>query len=766
MLVSRNLLIEFAPKFKNIKDNEFIDACNKIGIEVEQILNHPITNGLKVVKILSIQKHPNADKLNLVNIKLPDNEEKIIVCGADNLKENHYAIFAPKGTKLHNGIILDEREIRGIKSEGMLCAFSELTNIGIENISEQSKTGIIIFEKEIRHDDIPSFLGLDDKLYELSIPSNRNDLNSIFCFLAELSLHLSLDFSLNSEFIFKNTNKNLKIHLDDEICKNFSMIKISNYSNFSLSIAQKQILSSSGFKVNDNFLDVANLIFMLSGNPIHIYDSKSVKDAIEIKKLNSNSKLLALDGKEYDLKKGFIVAKNKKDEILSLPFVIGSEASRFNSDSNEAIIEIGNFDHLLVRRAMNELKISSKSSQIGNKMISNYNTQLALNLLLRFLDNNNMTYEYNYVFENLTYKTIDVDFENMEKFIGFDFNKNEIISLMNKTTFNIKGNKVEVHPSRLDIDNQYDFYEEVMKIIDINKLDVKPINFNVLSFENNSEKKNIDKIDNFFLDNGFMQVKTYNLSSKERAKKFDFLNLFSDIHLINPISNIREYLKSNSICELLDIIKYNFSRKHKLFNIYEISKIQTSLEKSNNILSTLFVDNFYSSKISNSLVSNNILNIKSFFTTIFNEFFVSFELKDNVVLIKSKNNTIGHIFMIDKNVKKDYDLEDFDNDIYGSIINLDLLVKKENNISINTISPYPFVVRDYNFVVNKNGNNINDIVFKIKEMKYIHDVEIIDTFDKDDSIIYTLSITISCLEKTLNTDEINKIMDIVKNISF
>lgn len=765
MLVSRNLLIEFSNNFKNVKENEFINACNKVGIEVEQILKHPNTDNLRIVKILSIKKHPNADKLNLVKIELNDKKIKEIVCGANNLKENFYAIYAPSGTVLYNGLKLEKKKIRGVDSDGMLCALSELTNIGTENFSNQSKNGIIIFENKIKETQIRNFLGLDDVIYDLSIPSNRNDLNSVLCLLSELSLHLNLDYSLPSNFSFPKKNTNIKLKINNSISKDIAFISFNNSDKFNLSISQKEILSSSGYKVNDNLLDVLNFIFILSGNPLHVYDNDFVKNNVSVELSEEVYHFNSLDDKNYDIPKGSIVVKNKNNEIVSLPFLIGSKKSMYNDETKNVLVEIGNFNNLIVRNTMNTLKISTKASLIGNKKISNYNTQLAFKLLINFLNKINICFETNYIFSNLIEKNINVDFDRMSKFIGVEFNKNEIISLMNKTSFIFKNNDCYIHPSRLDIENQYDVFEEVMKIIDINKLDLLPINFNILSFKDNEYEKTLNDINNFLLNNGFMQVKTYNLTSKELAKKFDYLNLFSNICIKNPISNVREYLKSNSIPEMLDVIKYNFSRKHKLFNIYEINKIQTSLTKSNNILNILFINDFLYSNVNKSIVSNDLLNIKSFLKTMFNKYQIDFEIKDNNISIISHNKKVGYIFLIDKSVMDKFDLKDYKNKIYATVINLDILSLKEVS-SLNNISPYPFVLRDINFTLPKRSNEIKFIMNEIEKIKNVVSVELTDYFEKDDKIVYTLSITISNLEKTLNTDEINEIMSIIEKIKY
>ncbi len=206
-----------------------------------------------------------------------------------------------------------------------------------------------------------------------------------------------------------------------------------------------------------------------------------------------------------------------------------------------------------------------------------------------------------------------------------------------------------------------------MKIIDINKLTPMPILFDILSFKD--ESSFIEDLHHSLINHNFYEVKTYNLTSKDRAQTFDYLKLFSNIRISNPISNIREYLKANAISQMLDVLQYNLSRKHDLYNIYEINKIQVSLDKSIDLLNIVFVKDFYKNKITNSLVENSLNNIKSFVKSILPEYKVTFKVVNNqMITIMSGNKAIGNIFEIPH---KNTDLKEINNKIYGLIMLLD-----------------------------------------------------------------------------------------------
>jgi phenylalanyl-tRNA synthetase beta chain len=188
MLVSKYLIGKFLPKIHDINDQQFIDACSAIGVEVEGIHRHPKTNNLVIGEIIKVNQHPNATKLHVCEVKI-DQTGKVntIVCGANNVIANKKVIVALNGAKLHDGRVIEYKELRGILSQGMICAYSELTTYS-EFQSDEDAEGIILLEDGIIGDkEIEKYIGLNDVIYDLSIPSNRNDLNGVLSLCQELS---------------------------------------------------------------------------------------------------------------------------------------------------------------------------------------------------------------------------------------------------------------------------------------------------------------------------------------------------------------------------------------------------------------------------------------------------------------------------------------------------------------------------------------------------------------------------------------------------
>jgi phenylalanyl-tRNA synthetase beta chain len=190
MIYSRKLLISLLPNIAEVTDDEMITACGSIGTEIENIYKHPKLNNLVIGKLLSFEKHPNADKLNVCKVQINQaGTIHTIVCGASNLVAEKNVIVALEGAKLFDGRVIDYRELRGVRSEGMLCGYYELTPYNEGFVSSKDDEGIMLFDDgTIGDKNVAEFLGLNDTIYDISVPfANRNDLNGALSICQELS---------------------------------------------------------------------------------------------------------------------------------------------------------------------------------------------------------------------------------------------------------------------------------------------------------------------------------------------------------------------------------------------------------------------------------------------------------------------------------------------------------------------------------------------------------------------------------------------------
>jgi phenylalanyl-tRNA synthetase beta chain len=228
MIYSRKLLEKYLPGISSKTNDDLISACGQIGVEIEHIYHHPKLTNFVIGKILSHEKHPNADRLNVCKVKISDTQTNTIICGAQNVTDNMFVIVALENAKIHDGREIQYKEIKGIKSEGMLCAYSELTPRTEFLPSSEEHNIILLDEAKIGDIDVGKYIGFDDEIYDIAIPfSNRPDFNGVLALCQELAGFFKIDFELPKfDTECKDTKK-----LDIKILSNiecFTLAKIEN----------------------------------------------------------------------------------------------------------------------------------------------------------------------------------------------------------------------------------------------------------------------------------------------------------------------------------------------------------------------------------------------------------------------------------------------------------------------------------------------------------------------------------------------------------
>jgi phenylalanyl-tRNA synthetase beta chain len=234
MIYSRKLLEQFLPGLKNISDIELSNAVGSTGNElpVKDIFHHPKLNDLVIGRLISFQKHPNSDHLNVCKVQTDKNGTiNTIVCGANNLVANKNVVVALNGAKLYDGRIIEYKELRGIKSEGMLCSYKELTPLNANVINKDDADGIMLFDDGIIGDtNVSEFLGLDDTIYEIEVPfANRNDINGVLSFCQDLSAFFDFKFVYpNPNISEKLINLKNEMSINKKACSSFALAKLEN----------------------------------------------------------------------------------------------------------------------------------------------------------------------------------------------------------------------------------------------------------------------------------------------------------------------------------------------------------------------------------------------------------------------------------------------------------------------------------------------------------------------------------------------------------
>ena len=773
MLVSLNEISKYVD-ISELSKEEIASRLTFSGIEVEEIKTLSKATSLVVGKVISCIPHPNSDHLHVCKVDIKD-EILDIVCGAPNCKEGIKVIVAKVGAKLPGGEI-KAGEIRGYKSNGMLCALNEL-GVDPKYLKEEQIKGIEILSDdfEVGDSDILHKLGLDDVILDLSLLANRSDCYSLFNVSREIGALFNRKVNIleaNDDSTYEE--KEFKVDSLTPNCKEFSVKIVKGIEVKDSPAWLKNCLRSEGIRTINNIVDLGNYIMLLTGQPIHMYDyDKLVKKELIVRS-DINEKFIALDEKEYSIHEGDICVTSS-GKTMCLGGIMGGLDSEVTNDTKNIVIEVANFNHASIRRTSSRLGLVSDSSQRFVKGINKDQVDYVLNLTTNLLktisnvDSISNIIKYDVLNHDKKLISCSVDYINNRLGTNFEYEKiKDILQLLYFKFVESDGNKfiVEVPSFRIDVEGKADLSEEIIRYIGLDTISpTLPFMETTVGGKSKDEQKE-DVICSFLSNNGLYRVLTYTLVNKKMSESFKILNKSDGYVIKNPLTEDHKYVRTNLLPSLINCANYNLNHQNNNFGIYEISHID-SMQKNEIHLGVVLVGKKYKQdKITGE--SYSYYDAKGIVDTILDMFNISstrvkytrFETdefhpnRSALVLLDNKPLCVmGDIYPTKKEIKDSMILLEMNLSV--------LFATKSKNIKFEPISAYPQSSRDYAFIIDDSINYI-DIKNEVKKCSsLIKEVSIFDIYkgknlaQNEKSI--ALTVVFESNDHTLKDNEIDEV---------
>src|SRR6185312_610834 len=285
--------------------DELATTLSAIGLEVESVEDPAkALGGFTIARIVEAKKHPNADKLQVVQVEVAKGQPLMeVVCGAPNARAGMLSVFAPLGTYIPGSkITLEKKPVRGVVSNGMMCSAAEL------ELSEESD-GILDLPAEWASKVGEAYVdaaGLNDPIIEVKLTPNRPDCTGVRGIARDLAAAgmgtLKPEPKLGpikEAFDCKIPVKLEFTHETANACPVFAARTIRGVTNSPSPACLQQRLKAVGLRPINALVDVTNYISLDRGRPLHVYDANKIKGAIHARLGKTGEKFLALDGKEY-----------------------------------------------------------------------------------------------------------------------------------------------------------------------------------------------------------------------------------------------------------------------------------------------------------------------------------------------------------------------------------------------------------------------------------------------------------------------------------
>ncbi|MBN2853961.1 phenylalanine--tRNA ligase subunit beta [Patescibacteria group bacterium] len=788
MQISYNILKEFIKIPKSISPQEISDKLTDHTVEVEEFINQAEKfSGVVVGKVLSVNKHPKADRLNLAEVDIKKEKLKI-VCGAPNLEAGQLVPVATIGTVLPGDFEIKESEIRGEKSCGMICAEDELglgqDHDGIMILNEKAKVG----------QKFSDYLKLDDIVFEIDNKSlsNRPDLLNHYGIARELSAIFDIELSSYDNFI---TNPELEDGLEKieakveakNLCQRYMALKIDNIKIKESPVWLKERLIAIGQKPINNIVDICNYVMFEVGQPLHAFDANTLKKIV-VRNANKNEKVETLDDKERELDEEDLVISDSKN-VLAIAGVIGGKNSAVSDKTTSIILESANFKDVSIRKTSQRLGIRTEASVRFEKSLDTKLPEIALkrfiNLLLQVLPEAKIASQITDINSSQDKENIiEISFSWLTNKIGEKIDKEKALKQLLALGFLIEEKDDDIFlvtvpywRATKDIKIKEDILEEVLRLYGYNNI-ISKLPEEVLSFPKPNDLRLFErKLKDFFsFKHSLFEVYNYSFVGEDQLNKLE-IDYTNHLRLANPLSENHSLLRQSLIPNLILNVKNNQFKSNSL-GFFEIGNVffnnPGNLIKesdSNDVLPhqetklTIILAGddkklFLKAKgIVSSLVDFISREIDLEFLPA--EILPSWSKTDEFVNIVLEENVVGFISVLNKNASEKNGIK---KKVVVAEISLNSLFKFYQAFSKKIFKEaprYPAVERDLAFVVDEEIM-YNDIKREISSFSdLIKSVELFDVYSGDKLEIgkKSLAFHLSYLsnEKTLTANEVDTV---------
>lgn len=584
MLISNEWLKEYVTNDDSVSN--LAERITRTGIEVDDLIDYTkdIKN-LVVGFVKSKEKHPDADKLNVCQVDIGEDEPVQIVCGAPNVDAGQYVIVAKVGGRLPGGIKIKRAKLRGERSEGMICSLQEI-GISSNYIPKSFESGIYVFsESQVPGTDALQALYLDDQVMEFDLTPNRADALSMIGTAYEVAALYNTKMTkpeTTSNELELSANDELTVTIENEDKVPYYSARVVHDVTIEPSpIWMQARLIKAGIRPINNVVDISNYVLLEYGQPLHMFDQDAIgSQQIVVRQANEGEKMTTLDDTERELLTSDIVIANGQTPI-ALAGVMGGDFSEVKEHTSNIVIEGAIFDSVSIRHTSRRLNLRSESSSRFEKGIATEFVDEAVDRACYLLQ----TYANGKVLKDRVSSgelgafitPIDITADKINRTIGFDLSQNDIVTIFNQLGFDTEINDdvitVQVPSRRKDITIKEDLIEEVARIYGYDDIpSTLPVFEKVTSGQLTDRQYKTRMVKEVLEGAGLDQAITYSLVSKEDATAFA-MQQRQTIDLLMPMSEAHASLRQSLLPHLIEAASYNVARKNKDVKLFEIGNV-------------------------------------------------------------------------------------------------------------------------------------------------------------------------------------------------
>ena len=595
MNTSMSWIKAYVPEL-NCTDQEYLDEMTMSGTKVETF--ERLDKNLKdiyVGQIVSMEKHPDADKLVVCQVNMGDRTLQIVT-GAKNVKVGDKIPIVIDGGKVagghdgsplpEDGIEIKNGKLRGVDSFGMMCGIEELGS-SREMYPEAPEDGVYVFPEDTELGiDAVEALGLHDSVFEYEITSNRVDCYSVMGIAREAAVTFNKPFiapDVKVKGAGGDVNDYIKVIVEDtDLCSRYCARVVKNIKIGPSPKWIQRRLSSCGIRPINNLVDITNYVMEEYGQPMHAFDLDTIEgNTIIVKRAKDGDKFMTLDGQDRNLDSDMLMI-NDANKAIGIAGIMGGENSKITDNVKTVVFESATFNGANIRKSAKRLGLRTDASGIFEKGLDPNNAIDAINRACQLIEE----FECGEVIDGIVDihtelpkpRLIKMNAKRVNELLGLELPEEEMLKTLKslEISYNEADGMLTIPTFRQDLESIADIAEEVARFYGYDKigetLPTGEATTGKLPFKLRIEQMARDIAEYC----GFSQGMCY---SFESPKCFDKLMLDESdplrntVTIANPLGEDFSVMRTISLNGMMTSLATNYNRRNKNVRLYELGNI-------------------------------------------------------------------------------------------------------------------------------------------------------------------------------------------------
>ena len=734
--------LEWVSDYIDISDltpKELAKRVTESDINVEKVITNHIDN-LVIGEVVECVNHPDSDHLHICKVNI-GSEILQIVCGAPNVRVGLKAIVALVGAVLPGDFEIKKSKIRGVESNGMLCALYEL---GLEEKNDETYSkGIYEGASNLKvGEDALKALDLESTVLELDIHKHRNN---------DCYYHIGFAYIVSAILNRKVTLPDVSFkEITDSVDKHFSLEVATNKCSYYLAKMVKNVtikespsfikkrLIAAGMRPINNVVDISNYVMLEFGQPLHFFDYDKLGAKVLVIDAKEEEEITTLDNKMRNLTNNDIVITDTINPVC-IAGVMGGIDTEVTDNTKTILIESAIFDPVSIRSTAARLNLRSEASIRYGKGLNYEYTEMAIkracHLLEKYADAQILSGIVKYDNIDKEPKVVTFKASEVNNLLGIEISETDMEKEMDRLGFayTLKNQifTVTIPNRRLDIEpNVNDIAEEIVRLYGYHNLTATLPVVSIKKGEYKGDIKYRKFISKRLRMKGLTETKTYTLVSPSMAELFCY-DKKEKLVLPNPMSVDKSVVRTTIIPSLINVYNYNKARKVEDIFLYEISKTYDKNYQEESKIAGLLKGNIVKSPW-NGNIKCDFYVVKGIVEDILNS--LGFTNRYTFIPAKLPNlhpgvsasilldgEMLGIIGRVHPNTLKD--------EVYIFELSLNKLMRKVKPIKFKEPAKYPSIQKDVAFLIDRsiNASEIEKMIKK-SSSRLLKDISVFDVY--------------------------------------